>query len=139
MPSRGAASIMWRADSAPARWPAERGSPREVAHRPLPSVMMATCKPAFGEPTNSACCEEAGAGGREGCMGTTCEVVEIEDLLSGAEHEAMRVSSLRRGETNLRNHSGVKLALLAAGKLLLSRPLLQSVNYLTNYFAIQSA
>jgi len=72
-------------------------------------------------------------------MGTTCEVVEIEDLLSGAEDEAMRVSSLRRGETNLRNHSGVKLALLAAGKLLLSRPLPQSVNYLTNYFAMQSA
>src|SRR5213075_3326743 len=120
MPSRGAASIMWRADSAPARWPAERGSPREVAHRPLPAVMMATCKPAFGEPTNSACCEEAGAGGREGCMGTTCEVVEIEDLLSGAEHEAMRVSSLRRGETNLRNQDR-KSTRLNSSHALLSR------------------
>ena len=55
-------------------------------------------------------------------MGTTCEVVEIEDLLSGAEDEAMRVSSRRREETNLQNHSGVKL--------------LRSMNYLTNYFAI---
>src|SRR6266403_522731 len=42
MPSRGAASITRRAASAPARWPAERGKPREVAHRPLPSEMMAT-------------------------------------------------------------------------------------------------
>src|SRR5438445_120295 len=31
-----------RAVSAPARWPAKRGKPREVAHRPLPSEMMAT-------------------------------------------------------------------------------------------------
>src|ERR1700722_2624029 len=36
---------MRRADSAPARWPAERGSPRAVAQRPLPSEMMATCRP----------------------------------------------------------------------------------------------
>src|SRR5271169_717881 len=36
---------MRRADSAPARWPAERGKPREVAQRPFPSEMMATCKP----------------------------------------------------------------------------------------------
>ena len=34
-----------RADSAPARCPAERGNPRDVAQRPLPSEMMATCKP----------------------------------------------------------------------------------------------
>src|SRR6267378_522486 len=42
MPSRGAASITRRAASAPARWPAERGRPREVAQRPFPSEMMAT-------------------------------------------------------------------------------------------------
>src|SRR6266850_6456215 len=44
MPSRGPASMTRRAASAPARWPAERGIPREVAHRPLPSEMMATCR-----------------------------------------------------------------------------------------------
>src|SRR5512139_2370244 len=29
---------------APARWPAMRGSPRLAAQRPLPSMMMATCR-----------------------------------------------------------------------------------------------
>jgi len=43
MPIRGAASITRRAVSAPARCPAERGNPREVAHRPFPSEMIATC------------------------------------------------------------------------------------------------
>src|SRR5882762_10671796 len=42
MPMRGAAAMTRRADSAPARWPAERGKPREVAQRPLPSEMIAT-------------------------------------------------------------------------------------------------
>src|SRR5580692_5477369 len=37
--------MMRRADSAPARCPAERGRPRDVAQRPLPSEMMAMCKP----------------------------------------------------------------------------------------------
>src|ERR1700682_3375831 len=45
----GAASIISRAVSAPARWPADRGSPLAVAHRPLPSEMMATwMAPLFG-------------------------------------------------------------------------------------------
>src|ERR1700676_118850 len=34
-----------RAVSAPARWPADRGSPLAIAHRPLPSEMMATWMP----------------------------------------------------------------------------------------------
>src|SRR6267143_4194567 len=42
MANPGAASITRRAASAPARWPAERGKPRELAQRPLPSEMMAT-------------------------------------------------------------------------------------------------
>ena len=42
MPIPGAASMIARLASAPARCPADRGNPREVAHRPLPSVMMAT-------------------------------------------------------------------------------------------------
>src|SRR5690242_15825963 len=45
MPRRGAASMTRLADSAPARCPAERGNAREVAQRPLPSEMMATCRP----------------------------------------------------------------------------------------------
>jgi hypothetical protein len=41
-PSRGAAAMTPRAATAPARCPEERGRPREVAQRPLPSEMMAT-------------------------------------------------------------------------------------------------
>ena len=44
-PSPGAASTTRRTASAPARCPAERGSPRRVAQRPLPSMMMATWIP----------------------------------------------------------------------------------------------
>lgn len=29
--------------SAPTLWPSVRGSPRSFAHRPLPSITMATC------------------------------------------------------------------------------------------------
>src|SRR6266705_2627479 len=75
IPRRGAASMMRRAVSAPARCPAERGSPRDVAQRPLPSEIMATCKPEFAGGANSAPSAAAGAGGREEGMGTTtCEV-----------------------------------------------------------------
>ena len=44
-PRSGAASTTRRAASTPARCPAERGRPRRVAQRPLPSMMMATCSP----------------------------------------------------------------------------------------------
>ena len=77
IPRRGAASMMRRAVSAPARCPAERGSPREVAHRPLPSEMMATCKPAFAELRESPSGAAAGAGGREAGIGTTCDVPSV--------------------------------------------------------------
>src|SRR5271165_4844654 len=43
MPQEGAASTTRRSAAAPARWPAMRGSPRCVAQRPLPSIMMAAC------------------------------------------------------------------------------------------------
>jgi hypothetical protein len=39
---------------------------------------------------------------------------------------------------NLRNHSGVKLALVTAGKLRATMPPLQPMNYFTNYFVLQS-
>src|ERR1700676_5309953 len=45
MPRPGAASTTRRTALTPARWPAARGSPRRVAQRPLPSMMMATCQP----------------------------------------------------------------------------------------------
>src|SRR5579864_3128798 len=45
MPRSGAASTARRNASAPARCPAMRGSPRAVAQRPLPSMMMAACNP----------------------------------------------------------------------------------------------
>jgi len=47
MPESGAASTMRRTASTPARWPAARGIPREVAQRPLPSMMIATWKVAL--------------------------------------------------------------------------------------------
>src|SRR5947207_651376 len=45
MPRAGAASTTRRTASAPARCPADRGSPWACAQRPLPSMMMATCIP----------------------------------------------------------------------------------------------
>src|SRR5947209_5082530 len=45
MPSSGAVSTTRRTASTPARCPAVRGKPRRVAQRPLPSMMIATCRP----------------------------------------------------------------------------------------------
>lgn len=42
MPCPGAAETIRRTVSTPARWPSARGTPRRSAHRPLPSMMMAT-------------------------------------------------------------------------------------------------
>src|SRR5438309_4975998 len=44
MPRPGAASTMRRTARAPALWPAARGRPRREAQRPLPSMMIATCR-----------------------------------------------------------------------------------------------
>src|SRR5436190_4327456 len=44
MPQFGAMRTTHRTASAPARWPAARGSPRRVAQRPLPSITIATWK-----------------------------------------------------------------------------------------------
>src|SRR5438045_2451876 len=44
MPQSAAIFTTRRTASAPARWPAGRGSPRRVAQRPLPSMTMATCR-----------------------------------------------------------------------------------------------
>src|ERR1035441_1124560 len=44
MPVSGAASTARRAASTPARCPMMRGRPRPVAHRPLPSMMIPTCR-----------------------------------------------------------------------------------------------
>jgi hypothetical protein len=43
----GAASTTRRTAAAPSRWPAARGNPRAVAQRPLPSMMIPTCRPAM--------------------------------------------------------------------------------------------
>src|SRR5258708_26510040 len=43
MPSSLAPSTVRRTALAPWRWPSARGRPRARAHRPLPSMMMATC------------------------------------------------------------------------------------------------
>src|SRR6266850_7615377 len=43
-PRSGAAVTTRRTASAPARWPAPRARPRRVAQRPLPSMMIATCR-----------------------------------------------------------------------------------------------
>src|ERR1035441_1193369 len=44
MPAAGAASTARRAASTPARCPMMRGSPRPAAQRPLPSMMIPTCR-----------------------------------------------------------------------------------------------
>src|ERR1035437_9875041 len=43
-PESGAASTTRRAASTPARCPMTRGSPRPIAQRPLPSMMIPTCR-----------------------------------------------------------------------------------------------
>src|SRR5262245_51568290 len=43
-PSSPAARTVRRSASTPRRWPSLRGSPRAAAQRPLPSMMMATCR-----------------------------------------------------------------------------------------------
>src|SRR5712691_7830310 len=44
MPSSPAARTVLRSASTPRRWPSLRGRPRAAAQRPLPSMMMATCR-----------------------------------------------------------------------------------------------
>src|ERR1700694_5509569 len=44
MPSSLAARTTRRNSSTPRRWPSPRGKPRAAAQRPLPSMIMATCK-----------------------------------------------------------------------------------------------
>src|SRR6266702_6950705 len=44
MPSSLAARTTRRSASTPRRWPSARGKPRAAAQRPLPSMMIATCK-----------------------------------------------------------------------------------------------
>src|SRR5579863_261992 len=44
MPNSPAARTTWRSASTPRRWPSTRGRPRAAAHRPFPSMMIATCK-----------------------------------------------------------------------------------------------
>src|SRR5882724_5972666 len=50
MPSSCAARTTRRSASPPRRWPSARGRPRAAAQRPLPSMMIATCK---GPPVRS--------------------------------------------------------------------------------------
>src|SRR5215471_7939907 len=103
IPRRGAASMTRRAVSAPARWPAERGSPRDVAQRPLPSEIMATCKPGPGEAACSLPWAGAGAKGREAAIGTTCEAAGTARVFSN-EMEPMKISNLRRKKNNDRSN-----------------------------------
>src|SRR5689334_16791267 len=49
MPNSAAAVTVRRTASAPRRCPAIRGRPRALAHRPLPSMMMATWAGGGGE------------------------------------------------------------------------------------------
>ena len=44
MPRSPAARTVRRNASTPRRWPSTRGRPRAAAQRPLPSMMMATCR-----------------------------------------------------------------------------------------------
>src|SRR5262245_10573712 len=44
MPSSIAPSITSNSEASPASWPFVRGRPRDLAHRPLPSMTIATCR-----------------------------------------------------------------------------------------------
>src|SRR5712691_2694240 len=46
---------MRRTASAPARWPATRGQPRDSAQRPLPSMMIARCSPGGVRDSEALC------------------------------------------------------------------------------------
>src|SRR5712671_5317711 len=50
MPRSPAARTVRRNASTPRRWPSARGSPRAAAQRPLPSMMMATCRGTANSP-----------------------------------------------------------------------------------------
>src|ERR1700736_2361749 len=54
MPSSLAARTTRRNASTPRRWPSARGRPRAAAQRPLPSMMIATCKGPSGRSGPSA-------------------------------------------------------------------------------------
>src|SRR3712207_3649585 len=43
-PSSMAPSTQSNSEDSPASWPAVRGRPRSLAHRPLPSMTIATCR-----------------------------------------------------------------------------------------------
>jgi hypothetical protein len=70
-----------------------------VAQRPLPSEIIATCKPGPEESASSGGCAGADAGGREVGIGTTREAAGNGSLLSTALSDSMGLSSLRREET----------------------------------------
>src|SRR5262249_11417573 len=54
MPRSPAARTVRRSASTPRRCPSPRGSPRAAAQRPLPSMMMATCRGTAMSPTSPA-------------------------------------------------------------------------------------
>src|SRR5580704_3471379 len=47
MPTSPAVRMISRAESAPRRWPSTRGKERDLAQRPLPSMITATCRGRF--------------------------------------------------------------------------------------------
>ena len=53
MPRSPAARTVLRKASTPRRWPSTRGKPRAAAQRPLPSMMMATCR-GISKPSRAA-------------------------------------------------------------------------------------
>jgi hypothetical protein len=55
MPRSIAARTVLRSASTPRRWPSTRGRPRAAAQRPLPSMMMATCRGMSKPPLVSVC------------------------------------------------------------------------------------
>src|SRR5262249_53291937 len=65
MPRSPAARTVRRKASTPRRWPSTRGSPRWAAQRPLPSMMMATCR---GAPKPSLSFGAASVSGISSCL-----------------------------------------------------------------------
>src|SRR5258708_15132917 len=70
MPSSCEARTTRRSASTPRRWPSARGKPRAAAQRPLPSMMIATCK---------------GGSVRSGTSVAGAEALDIDQSLNGED------------------------------------------------------
>ena len=72
-----APSTTSNSECSPCSWPAVRGSPRSSAQRPLPSMMIATCRGTRSAGTSGGVAPEGCGSGRR-----TCRLVDLRRTLS---------------------------------------------------------